>query len=435
MDLLRVDREVEVAVRALERWRIRLAAGDAGALASSPLEAHRAVAGKRAREELTLRPPSAHELPLRDALLPWIEELTVVRVSRDQDVALAEAYVKDTTPVRLTVPTKATARQLVHGVLASRSAPEAALHLDALAKLGARLRDAEKTRAELRRELYLRLDIDDPTSRFVVPRGALEAALAAFLDASDDVARELMRKKGREKLPLALDLSLARDAKEGWPTKLGPRWFADLFGKHTRGLTLQLPPLPDAVGASSFALSLHRFGSALRRASSGRGVPFALRDRVRFVDAHRHGALFASLLVSEPFHRRALGVGAQVADAQARALGIALLFAARRIAGRFLVTRGRAFDELSERMFGEALPPALVGTLLRPADDDDALAAALHTTVPLADELRDRFDDDWFRSPRAFEHLRARSTVPSAEAEPTKESALRLARYFEGLVR
>ena len=421
-------------MRALERWRIRLAAGDAGALASSPLEAHRAVAGKRTIEQLTERPPSAHELPLRDALLPWIEELTVVRVSRDQDVARAEAYVKETTPVRLTVPTKATARQLVHGVLAAPSAPEAQIHLDALAKLGPKLRDAEKTRAEIRRELYLRLEIEDPTAHFVVPRAPLEDALAAFLDASDDVAREVMRKKGREKLPLALDLSLARDAKEGWPTKLGPRWFADLFGKHTRGLAIQLPPLPDALGASSFALALHRFGSALRRASAGRGVPFALRERVRFVDAHRHGALFASLLVSEPFHRRALGVGSQVADAQTRTLAVALLFAARRIAGSFLLARGGAFDELTERIFGEALPPSLAGAVLRPADDDDALATALLTTVSLAEELRDRFDDDWFRSPRAFDHLRSRSTVPSAEEAPTKEGAVRLARTFEGLI-
>ena len=422
-------------MRALERWRIRLAAGDAGALASSPLEQHRAVAGKRAKEQLLERPPSAHELPLRDALVPWIEELTVARVSRDVEVTRAEAYVKERTPVRLVVPTKATARELVHGVLAAQAAAEAQVHLDALAKLGPALKDAERQRADLRRELYLRLDVDDPTTHFVVPRAPLEEALTAFLDASDDVARELLRRKGREKLPLALDLSLAREAKEGWPTKLGPRWFAELFGKHTRGLSIELPPLPPAVGASSFALALHRFGVALRRASAGRGVPFALRDRVRFVDAHRHGALFASLLVSEPFQRRALGVGSQVAEAQARTVGIALLFSARRLAARFLVTRGRAFDELSERIFGEALPAALAGAVLRPHDDDDALGAALLTTVPLADELRDRFDEDWFRSPRAFEHLRSRSTVPSAEEAPTKEAALRLARTFEGLVR
>lgn len=433
-----MDKDVEAAVRALERWRIRLAVGDAGALASSPLEAHRAVAGKRAREQLLSRPPSAHELPLRDALVPWIEELTVARVSRDQDVACAEAYVVARAPVRLAgsagTPT-ATARELVHGALAAPSAAEARVHLDALAKLGHGLKDAEQQRAELRHELYLRLDIDDPTAHFVVPRAPLEEALVAFLDASDDVARELLRNKAREKRPLALDLSLASDAKEGWPTKLGPRWFADLFGKHTRGLAIELPPLPEAVGASSFALALHRFGFALRRASAGRGVPFALRDRVRFVDAHRHGALFASLLATEPFHRRALGVGSQVADAQARSLGVALLFAARRLAVRWLLVRGGAFDELSERAFGEALPAALVGALLRPADDDDALAAALLTTVPLAEELRDRFDEDWFRSPRAFEHLRARSTVPLAEEAPTKDSAVLLARFFEGLIR
>ena len=231
-------------MRALERWRIRLAAADAGALASSPLEQHRAVAGKRAKEQLLERPPSAHELPLRDALVPWIEELTVSRVSRETEVTRAEAYVKETTPVRLTVPTKATARGLVHGLLGARAAGEARVHLDALAKLGPGLRDAERQRADLRRELYLRLDIDEPTTHFVVPCAPLEEALAAFLDASEDVTRELLRRKLREKLPLALDLSLASDAKEGWPTKLGPRWFADLFGKHTRGLAIEIPRSP-----------------------------------------------------------------------------------------------------------------------------------------------------------------------------------------------
>lgn len=422
-------------MRALERWRIRLAAADAGALASSPLEQHRAVAGKRAKEQLLERPPSAHELPLRDALIPWIEELTVSRVSRETEVTRAEAYVKETTPVRLTVPTKATARALIHGLLAARAAGEARVHLDALAKLAPGLRDAERQRADLRRELYLRLEIDDPTTHFVVPRAPLEEALSAFLDASEDMTRELLRRKLREKLPLALDLSLASDAKEGWPTKLGPRWFADLFGKHTRGLAIELPPLPEAVGASSFALALHRFGVALRRASAGRGVPFALRARVRFVDAHRHGALFASLLLTEPFQRRALGVGSEVADAQSRSLSIAMLFAARRLAARYLVARGRAFDELAERVFGEPVDAELFGAILRPADDDDALATALLSTVPLADELRDRFDEDWFRAPRAFEHLRSRSTVPSAEEAPTKESAIRLARFFEGRIR
>jgi hypothetical protein len=43
-------------------------------------------------------------------------------------------------------------------------------------------------------------------------------------------------------------------------------------------------------------------------------------------------------------------------------------------------------------------------------------------TLPMVDGLRERFDDDWYRNPKAWAHVRATSAV--ASREPVEAGAL-----------
>jgi hypothetical protein len=91
-----------------------------------------------------------------------------------------------------------------------------------------------------------------------------------------------------------------------------------------------------------------------------------------------------------------------------------------------------AFEELAARVFGAPLPRALSGAFPSLRDDEPARFLALATALPLARDLVDRFDADWFRNPRAMPHLRALGALPAREEPIALEgAAASLARAFE----
>jgi hypothetical protein len=233
----------------------------------------------------------------------------------------------------------------------------------------------------------------------------------------------------------AIHAVVARDAGEGWPAHLAPRWLEELFGAGVRGLDLALPPLGAPLGASSFARALGAFGFAFRVASGARAPRFALAREPAFVAAHRYAFVFAALPASAEFHRVALGVGRRAALAQARSLARVALFDARLHAMRVLLAdepfaSPDVFEELAVRVFGAPLPRALAGAFPALRDDEPARFVALATSLPLARDMVDRFDADWFRNPRALPHLRALGAAPARE-EPASLDASSFARAFE----
>src|SRR5690606_17006627 len=139
-----------------------------------------------------------------------------------------------------------------------------------------------------------------------------------------------------------------------------------------------------------------------------------------FVDAHRFGATFGGLVAAPAFHRRALGLGERAAAQQTRAFARALLFSLRVSAVRALAAHDLpavlgSFDEWTARVAGAPLPRAFAGAWPRWHDDEAARFYGAIDAVSFTRELVERFDEDWFRNPRAFEALSARALTPASE--------------------
>jgi hypothetical protein len=136
-----------------------------------------------------------------------------------------------------------------------------------------------------------------------------------------------------------------------------------------------------------------------------------------------------------------LHIGRRVALAQSRILARSALLDARLHAMRILLgdearfaPRDR-FDELGVRLFGSELDRRLCGAWPLTRDDEPARFVALVQAPAVADNLRDRFDSDWYRNPRAWVQLRATCDDPAHERIDGPALAAHVAtvvRAFEG---
>ncbi len=439
-DLPRLDRDVARAHAALVRWRTQLALDPEAHAEEEPLAAFRHIAGKRSYEILSGHQESVHA-PLSLGLARWVAHLTEVRVVRELDVAWA----------RVAAAKKANAfpevqrvswRDAWRGVVQARSREEAIVWLDSAAGCGPELATVERERNAHRHEVARRLGAEDAWSLATgLQRSAVEVGATELLAATHDVWRMVQKEacttnETARALPVdAIRLAVARDAPEGWPAHLTTRWLAELFPRFGEGLSLEIGSLPAPVGASSFARALAAFGFALRVAGPAASLPFALARSPNFVDAHRFAAVFAALSASDAFQRRALGNTARIAAAQTRALWRTLLFDVRLSCVRVLVARDEdRFEELTTELCGTPMPNALAGAWPIARDDEAARALATLTWLPLARDLVERFDVDWFRNPRAAIYLRARASGPaweSAAEVDTGAAARSLALAFE----
>jgi len=429
-DLASLDRDVARAFGAWQRWRERLAEDPDAHADHDPIEPYRHVAGQSTWKALGDLEVVSHDAPLRDALKRWVHALLQSRLARELDVAWARAANEARGRFTGESPRLVSWREARRAMIAAEPR-EARLWLDALVECAPPIAAIARERAARRVEIARRLGAEtfDAT-----PLDALHAAARDLLARTDDLASSLLREARATDATDAIALSLARDAGEGWPARLSSRWLEELFGGGVRGLDVALPRLPEALGASSFARALGAFGFALRVAAGARAPRFALAREPAFVAAHRFAFVFAALPTSPDFHRVALGVGKRAALAQARALARSALVDARLHAVRLLSSDDRAqsdaFEELTARVFGAPLPRALAGALPAPRDDEPARFLALATALPLARDLVERFDVDWFANPRAMPHLRALGAHPAREESPPPDVAP-LARVFE----
>ncbi len=467
-DYRALDAEIQRAVRALAAFRAELARDPEAAEALDALAPFRRVSGKTVFDALAAHSPVSFEIPFRDALRRWVAELTMARIARPHEVTLAKAIAEASAHFTLGKGRKVSYREALYGVVASPLPIEARAYLEAMAERGDDVASAARAVTEVRFEAAQRLGLARPSSlSLAIPRGELVAFANALLTATDGASAHVLgearlredRTRTAPDATLAVRVALARNAREGWPARLTARWFLDLFSSGdvasgtldlTRGLRVAIPKLPEALGASSFARALGAFGYAVAEAGTAPSLPFVLAREPLFVRAHRFALVFASLPTSESFQRRALGLAPSVARDQARAIARASLVDARTIAMRFLLTDDAklpardVFEELSSRVFGAPLPSGLTAAWPLARGDEAARLAALATAEPLANELVSRFDDDWFRNPKAAMHLRAIASAPARE-EPRAEgdgggggvdpldaaAALRLARRFE----
>jgi hypothetical protein len=441
-----LDRDVARAWRALAHWRAQLTKDLTAMAGEEPLEAVRHVGGRttwRALAELT---PADADMPLRDALKRWVFFFIQARIGLPLEVAWARAATEKRAVLQGDLESRVSWLEAWRGVASARSTAETQRWLQAAADVGPDVAAVNRLRAERRVEVAHRLGVDHPWAPILpVDRGALRNAAELLLIRTDDLAAAARsRGPSAEEGPSAvIHGAMARDASEGWPAHLTSHWLQDAFGSGTRGLPLQLPPLPAARGASSFARALVAFGFAVRVAASPSDMPFALARDPAFVSAHRLGFVFGTLALDAHWQERTLCIGRRVAAAQSIALSRSALLEARLLAARLLLGDEAAFaplerfNELGVRLFGRELDARLRGAWPLAREDEPARFLALLEGLPLAESLREQFDVDWYRNPRAWVHLRALAAGPARE--PAEASALphqvdRLARAFEGVL-
>lgn len=449
-DLLAVDREVARGVERLVRWRASLRDDPGAHAGEEPLEVVRRVSGKATWDALGALAPSALDVALRDALRGWVAALLMARVEQPEDVAWAQAASEAGARWAGEPPQMASWRDAWRGVVHARSAAEARLWLDTAADAAPALAEIAQRRAGKRLEVARRLGREHPWE--LAPgakRGDLRSVAQRVLDRTEDLSREVWKPVLREaaipamRPALVMHAAVAREAGEGWPARLSAAWLQELFGARLEGLKPATGALPEALGASSFARALYAFGFALRIAAAPRATPFALAHEPGARWAHHMGATFASLAADPEWQTRALGVGRRTAVAQSRVLGRTLLLALRLQAARVLLgdaadlaPRDR-FAELGTRLFGAELDARLRCAWPEAREDDGSRLLGAIEAHAFTGELRERFDVDWFRNPRAWAHLRAVSSLAPRELptpEATHASVDTLARAFEGVL-
>jgi hypothetical protein len=447
-----VETPLETVDRAVRRAFVESrpfvdASADETTRSAAALERHRAFAGKQAYDSIVARVTLPHDTPLRDGLARWVGALAVARVTGEQRCLEAAAIEEPAGSVKLERATPTSFRGARMGLLRAGGRGEATAWLAALAGRGHAVAAARRERLLRQAEAVQKLGF--PSMPALVGGASpevLDAGALRFLRATDDLAASLRKEVERRDAAPADVLSFvlrarALDCPEGWPARLTTRTLVETLRAPDdlgHGLRVDLS-VPEVVGAASFARALQAFGAAYRRAVAvASRVPFALAVDPYFIDAFRYGFAFGSLASSEAYHRVGLGVVARVAKQQARRLAETALAEARRVAVASLLDRHGLrpdlglFDELTESVFGGGVPRSLAGAFPRALPDEPARLEALLTGLALVRELRDRFDEDWFRNPKAWFFLRARASGPAREpGEPAPLDPLGLARAFE----
>jgi hypothetical protein len=443
-DLGSFDRDVARAWHALSAWRAKLAAAPDEHAEEDPIAPTRRVAGKSAWDALRAMGPSLADAPLREALVPWVGALTLARVGREDEVAVARAEGEARSPYRGEPPGLASWRDAWRGVVAARTPAEARIWLETAAEAATAVGDARRTAAATRVEVARRLGLAHPWDL----SGAgdpvsLRGWARQLLDRTEDLTQAVCKEGVRGSVDAAevLQLGLGREANEGWPARLLPRWLEELFGAHLSGLNVRLPLLPEARGAASFARALGLLGFSVRLAMAPAAMPFALARSPGSRAAHCLGQSFAALAADVEWQVRALGLGRRVALRQARVLARSALLDARLHAARLLLGDDASasprdlLDELGPRLFGAPLDRRFAGAWPAARPDEPARFVALVESLELGRSLQASFDIDWFRNPRAWAHLRASASALLPEAPPGESFPAGIdavARAFEG---
>jgi len=429
MDLAPHDIDQRIA-RAAGQWRVSARALRRSSDASryNVLEAHRAVTTRSMWIELSER---AAKDPILAAARAWVYALTLERVCWPARVLLADALHAPVIAVTDFEAAHLSPRTAFDRVLNDNEAGRRRFYADAFVRGTVGVRDAMFVMAERRAEAIRKLGVDDVDALEVPldPSASLMRLAERVLDVTEPfVPREFRR------WDEVLAFGLARDAGEGWPSRLSLRWFTDLFAATglLDGLVLPAIDPPPLLGASSFVRALALFGRVYAETDVSRSAPFVFIRSPFDLRVARRAALFGSLPIDPLFGVRALGLGRTRAVDQSRQIARALVITLRLDALRVLLrgiellsprVRRERFEELTARAFGVAFPSDLsfVVPHLAPTDPTRLLG----TLLAVADRrsLVERFDEDWFRSPHAVQAIRAEQAELPLKKDSSKLEA------------
>jgi hypothetical protein len=467
IDLPVFDRDVRRAAGRVEQLRALLAedspAARAKAASFDPFEDVRHTATMATYRSLVELEPSIVDVPLRDGLLRWVHELLQARVGRDlafDDADAIHTVDPRLPPSRIALVKKvAAARDLAAadstprepGIAANTyaeafaaivhapDAPRADGALERAGELASPVAAVRKERRLRRFEASRRLGLANPFA--LATKTDVAAAARSVLDATEPLAVELLkaaRKKAeaRWRSSSAIQLFLARDARDGWPARLTQRWLDGVF-KALAPRGVDAGPLPEPLGGASFLRAAAAWGFAWRTSGAPRSMPFGLARDPYPAPAFRFGFALAHVVADPSFQKRALELPSRLANAQSRVLRASLFHHARLIAARALLAAEEnvtesTFEELGVRLFGAPLPATMRDAWPDPRVTESARLDALLGTRAFLGHLVDRFDEDWFRNPRAGTHLTSLACGPAFDVDPVPEGAPAvLARTFE----
>lgn len=216
------------------------------------------------------------------------------------------------------------------------------------------------------------------------------------------------RRLSEELAPLGMRVQLARSARLG-PSHQGPLPAPHVLVIHAPD-RVRVSPSTVEIGLVDELLSAEALGRAAAHTHASPSLPYALRHASAATVARAVGGL-AMLRFAEPtFLRKQRGLSSREAGEIAR-LSAAFSILDVRLAAAALLARGlRGGDAqsraqaLCERALLGPVPPGIALFLLTRLSASSAFRGKVWAPA-LASSLRERFDADWYKNPRAGEPL------------------------------
>jgi hypothetical protein len=357
----------------------------------------------------------------------------LARVVSEATLVEARLHIRRAPNARVEVDSRAmNASEALERYLRTAFEPAAKALFDRLAPETAFLARARADANEAARPILSGAKLDE----VAIERPAMVDAARAFLDGTAEMAaeaRELvapgadhvlgiaralalgeprtkMSAVGGELAPLGFDRDLAARV------RIEPRASFD-FDARPRVLAID-PPHDVRIVAGTIALGpfgelydAEAVGRALAAALASVALPYALRSPPIGSFGRALGTTIASLACDRAFLRRARDLGSKNAEARARVASAVLLLDTRLHAAAFLARDARDGGEDAAVRLGRAVaarvPKPLAELMVHtPAALGPRVMGRL-TGLAMTAALRERYDEDWFRNPRAAEPLRA----------------------------
>jgi hypothetical protein len=421
-----IDQHIASAAMRLERARVAVAKRTES-WRDNPIGRDRAVSSREAWLTLGDAPG-----PIASAARAWVAKLTLDRVLWQDELRIEDAL--DLATIELDTVglarERTSPRALVHRIVRERDDERRDVLARALATADATRRASEAARyfEERREEAARQLGVDRDALELPCAAASLTHAAERVLGITDEIGIS-----GSDHWHVMIDRTLARDADQGWPARLQPRWVDEVLGGNAfrDGAPLGDVRLPDAIGATSFARAFASFGDALARLTVPPSAPFVLAFQPFDVRRARRAALFASVAAQPSWQARALGLGRGRARDQARTIArgmatslrvLAMKCALRRVLARPERAVWERAEEASMRALGAAMPRFVAGVFPRlTASDGVALIGACLGALDRR-AMVERFDEDWFNNPRAARAMREEDGVVQLPALLSNES-------------
>lgn len=424
-DPLQWDREAQRCFAMLENYEAALHDRPSELDESGPYIGVPLLSTREAFQKIRALPEA---LPLREPLLRWAYRIADGRVNGELLRQLALRWRVEMCTVDVPRRSEHTRAQMLMRVLGDL--PKQKLWFEALSRSVDGLTEGVSLLWQRRQELAERAgfssmnDVADPCDDF--PQQA-----KAWLGACAPLAEEMWSRHFSSYLRAAQ----AGDAVQGWPALMTAHSVAQLLGERQwlARATVREPRWPLLMGPTSFVRALDRLGHALGRAWASSSHPFVLAHEPYDLAGHRLGALVASLVLSPAWHRRVLGVREDRARAQVRALATSFVAHGHALCLRVLSAHAArtsvaalrlAFSQVQQEHFGFELPSALAGVVPQIQLGDAQRLLGFWWGLADHARLRQSFDSDWFRNPRAVEMLLEQSgTLQPARFETTMVTA------------